>query len=98
MAERRRYHRKVYRDFVDYSDGDRFYQRSINNSSVGGMFIRTSNPAPLNSEVKLCFTVLDSPFNIFGEVVRYENDGMGVEFLFGKLEHRHRLKRLGDAL
>lgn len=94
MQDRRRYQRKSYLEFVDYSDGNRFYQRSISNISVGGLFIKTATPAPLNSEVKLCFMVLDNPFNISGEVVRNEDTGMGVELLFGSVDERNRLREL----
>ena len=67
---------------VDYSTSDRVYQDFINNLSNGGVFIETLSPFRVGQALSLIFSVpsLQKTFKILGEIVRTEQDGIGVKF------------------
>ena len=67
---------------VDYSTKDRVYQDFINNLSNGGVFIETAASLKTGQTISLIFTVpsLQKSFKISGNIVRKEQDGIGVKF------------------
>ena len=73
---------------VRYSTVDALFSEFTRNVNEGGVFIETSQPAPLESRVGIEFTLpgSDEPIKASGRVVRvasgdtYEPQGMAVEF------------------
>jgi Tfp pilus assembly protein PilZ len=67
---------------VDYSTSDRVYQDFINNLSSGGVFIETVSPFAIGQTISLIFSLpqLHKTFKIIGNIVRTEEDGIGVRF------------------
>ncbi|MCS7214385.1 MAG: TIGR02266 family protein [Candidatus Calescibacterium sp.] len=76
---------------VKYSTGESFAVDWTMNISRGGMFIRTPNPLPPGSNLKIYFSIPETEEEIFVEgVVRWKADptdpnvlpGMGVEITY----------------
>jgi Tfp pilus assembly protein PilZ len=67
---------------VDYSTKDRVYQDFINNLSKGGVFIETLSPFRAGQLISLIFSLpsVQKTFKISGNIVRTEQDGIGVKF------------------
>jgi Tfp pilus assembly protein PilZ len=69
----------------EFDSFDQFIQEYVTNISRSGVFIKTSTPLPVGSQVTLRFTVVMDDVEVIegiGEVVRLETDppGMGVVF------------------
>jgi type IV pilus assembly protein PilZ len=97
---------------VDYETRDLFLGSRVTNISRGGLFIRTDNPLPVQTEVSLSLHLpqnegviqargrvvwnYDVPRNSFHVV-----SGMGIKFIDLSSEQRNRiessLKRLGNG-
>ena len=90
-AERREHQRFDTSISVDYASGDTFLFAYLQNISEMGIFIRTEQPAPIGTRLRLRFQVDDGePLTLDGEVtwinpVRASGDnlnpGMGVRFI-----------------
>ena len=67
---------------VDYSTKDRVYQDFINNLSKGGVYIETLSPFRVGQLLSLIFSLpsVQKTFKISGNIVRTEQDGIGVKF------------------
>ena len=94
MDEKRRHRRKSYRISVDYSDGRRFYQRTVADISYSGLFIKTPKPLPVGEGIMLCFELRGKPFRIRARVVRHDPLGMGVRFSSASDDDRKMLQEL----
>lgn len=88
--ERRKEQRIPIEIEVKYSTGDSFVIDWTMNISRGGMFIRTPNPLPVGSVLKIQFSVPGAQENISAEgIVRWKIDpsdpniipGMGIEII-----------------
>lgn len=67
----------------EFESFDAFIQEYVTNISRTGVFIRAQTPLPVGTQVDLRFTVIMDEMETIegiGEVVRVENDGMGVVF------------------
>jgi CheY-like chemotaxis protein len=68
---------------------------SLMGLSFGGCFLRTQSPFPARTRVELLLRVADTSINTQGKVRLMDPElGMGIEFLNGTFEHRHRLEQL----
>ncbi|MDD5224029.1 MAG: TIGR02266 family protein [bacterium] len=91
LGDRRIHPRIPMRLSVKYSSAKEFFVDYSNNISVGGIFIRTLEPAEFGTKVLIEFTLPEIPRKVkgLGEVVRVvragssERDpaGMGIKFL-----------------
>jgi len=103
-AERRLHERFETELSVDYASGDTFLFSYITNISEMGIFIRSEDPAPIGTRLRLRFGPSDgAPLSIDGEVVWINpirpdgdnpNPGMGVRFDELSLELRERVVQL----
>lgn len=69
----------------EFESIDSFINEYVTNISRSGVFIKSKNPLPVGTKVKLKFTVLADEIETIegtGEVVRVQDDppGMGVVF------------------
>ncbi len=67
----------------EFGSFDAFIQEYVTNISRSGVFVKSSTPLPIGTEVNLRFTVIMDGIETIegkGEVVRTERDGMGVVF------------------
>lgn len=67
----------------EFESFDAFIQEYVTNISRSGVFIRTKNPLAVGTKVNLRFTVLMDDIETIegtGEVVRVDEEGMGVVF------------------
>lgn len=86
---------------VDYSDGENFLFAYIDNISEMGIFIRTDDPLPVGTQLRLRFAPGNrSRLELDGEVVwvnvirsdgSHINPGMGVRFLALTPDQRERV-------
>ncbi len=66
---------------------------AVTDISLGGCFLRTDSPFPMETRVELFFCVADCRFRTEGKVrVMHPEFGMGVEFASKTLEHRRLLE------
>ncbi len=82
FLRKRRHDRKPYFSVVDYSAQEYPYADFIKNIAAGGVFISTSTPFSFGQEVSLAFPlpVSQEHITIPGEIVRIEEEGIGVKF------------------
>ena len=82
FLKKRRHHRKPYFSVVDYSAQEYPFADFIQNIAAEGIFISTSTPFSFGQEVLLAFPlpVSQEHITIPGEVVRIEEEGIGVRF------------------
>jgi type IV pilus assembly protein PilZ len=102
--ERRQYERYETSISVDYSSGDTFLFSYIQNISEMGIFIRSDDPFPIGSVLKLKFAPDgQEPIELDGEVTWVNpylpfgdnlNPGMGVRFTHLTAELRERIVEL----
>ena len=104
-ARDRREHRRYPASIaVDYADGDTFLFAYLRNISEMGIFIRTEDPLPIGTSLRMRFPVEDgetfalrgevtwiNPFRADGENL---NPGMGVRFVDLTPERRERVVAL----
>ena len=67
----------------EFESFDAFIQEYVTNISRTGVFIRSKTPLPVGTKVNLRFTVIMDDIETVegtGEVVRVEENGMGVVF------------------
>lgn len=91
LGDRRIHPRIPMRLSVKYSSAKDFFVDYSNNISIGGIFIRTMEPAEFGTKVLIEFTLPEIPRKVkgLGEVVRVvhagasekEPAGMGIKFL-----------------
>jgi type IV pilus assembly protein PilZ len=103
-AERRGHRRFPASIQVDYADGDTFLFAYLQNISEMGIFVRTKEPVPVGTRLKLRFHVDEAePLVLKGEVtwinpVRADgeniNPGMGVRFVDLTRERREQVVAL----
>ena len=67
----------------EFNSFDAFIQEYVTNISRSGVFVKSSTPLSVGTQVNLRFTVIMDGIETIegvGEVVRTESDGMGVVF------------------
>ncbi len=67
----------------EFNSFDAFIQEYVTNISRSGVFVKSSTPLAIGTQVNLRFTVIMDGIETIegiGEVVRTESDGMGVVF------------------
>ena len=90
-SNRRRHARVPVRIRIQYRTADKFFQDYIQNLSVGGIFIETSNPLSVGTKLKVQFSIpdLEDPITADGIVVHKLHvghtgnppaGGMGIKF------------------
>ncbi|MCX7958377.1 MAG: PilZ domain-containing protein [Deltaproteobacteria bacterium] len=84
-SEVRREERKPVRVFINYRTIDQFYSEIGTNLSVGGVFVKSLNPLPVGTEIKISFNIpqFGCYLESVGVVVHNgtaENPGMGIKF------------------
>ena len=81
-TERRKYDRKDFLRIIDYTVGDQYYRDFIQDISVNGVLIKTSQKFSVGQTILMTFMSPDhqSPFKINGEIVRVMPNGIGVKF------------------
>ena len=67
---------------ISYATQTRIYSDNIADISKSGLFIETMMPLNVGEEVVLSFSMhgYDRPFKIKGDIVRSNQNGIGVEF------------------
>ncbi len=87
MLERRRQTRVSVRLKVEYRTLGSFISDWMDNISEGGLFLLSSNPLPIGTQVRLVFSLPGIPllFDLLGKVrwataAYREHSGMGIEF------------------
>ena len=80
--EQRKYSRKDFLTITDYNVGDRYYRDFIQDISASGVFIKTSQKFSAGQPILMTFVSPDNqkPFRINGEIIRTQEDGIGVKF------------------
>ena len=80
--EQRKYSRKDFLTITDYNGGDRYYRDFIQDISASGVFIKTSQKFSAGQPILMTFVSPDNqkPFRINGEIIRTQEDGIGVKF------------------
>ena len=100
FTRKRRYHRKPYFSVVDYSAQEYSFADFIKNIAAEGIFISTSTPFSFGQEVSLAFPlpVSQEHITIPGEVVRIEEEGIGVKFKTLDQELKRKIKKAVDMI
>ncbi len=108
MEEKRKYHRVEYVFKVDYRTPEALFNEFAENISEGGLFIKTSNPLPVGTEITIEFLLplLNEPIRVKGRVewhtempgVRKLTPGMGVSFQGLTPEDKEKINRIVRAL
>ena len=80
--EQRKYSRKGFLTIIDYTVEGRHYRDFIQDISVSGVFIKTSQTFSVGQPILMTFMSPDNqkPFRINGEIIRTHEDGIGVKF------------------
>ena len=87
MSERREDRLTINKEFDSF---DQFIDEYVTNISRTGAFIKTDNPLPIGTEVKLHFTVIMDDIETIegiGKVVRVEQNPPGMGVVFERLEN-----------
>ena len=87
MSERQEDRLTINKEFDSF---DQFIDEYVTNISRTGAFIKTDNPLPIGTEVKLHFTVIMDDIETIegiGKVVRVEQNPPGMGVVFERLEH-----------
>ncbi|GEM_PF-1268168 len=84
-SETRSEQRRPVRVFINYRTIDQFFSEIGTNLSIGGVFVKSTNPLPVGTEIKISFNI--PQFNCYLESVgvvvhngSLENPGMGIKF------------------
>ena len=74
--------RKACKIPISYATQNRIYSDNIADISKSGLFIETKRPLDVGEEIVLSFNMhgYDHPFKIKGNIVRSNQQGIGVEF------------------
>lgn len=94
MHEKRRHQRNSHINQVDYSDGQKFFQRSFVDIGTGGMFIRTRTCAPIGTMLTLCFQLDERPVRVEARTVRHTPEGMGVKFMYRNIREKELIREI----
>jgi hypothetical protein len=80
--KKRIYDRKTYLMMVDYSINGHYYRDFLQDISLTGVFIKTSNEFSVGQKLSLSFLSPDhqKPLKLGGEIVRSFPDGIGIQF------------------
>jgi Tfp pilus assembly protein PilZ len=80
--EQRESSRKDFLTIIDYNVGDRYYRDFIQDISPSGVFIKTSQNFSVGQPILMTFMSPDNqkPFKINGEIIRTNEEGIGVKF------------------
>lgn len=85
QGETRKEERKPVRVFITFRTIDQFFSEIGTNLSLGGVFVKSDNPLPVGTEIKISFNI--PQFGCYvesaGVVVHngtQENPGMGIKF------------------
>jgi Tfp pilus assembly protein PilZ len=80
--QRRHYDREDFLTIIDYTVGDRYYKDFIQDISASGVYIKTSQKFSVGQPILMTFMSPDNqkPFRISGEIIRVQEDGIGVAF------------------
>ena len=83
--ERRRYPRAAVEIVIKYANTEQFFTDYAMNISLGGIFIKTATPFPINTRLSIHFSIpgLDRAIRTTGVVMRSSREppaGMGVRF------------------
>jgi uncharacterized protein (TIGR02266 family) len=87
MSERREDRLTINKEFDSF---DQFIDEYVTNISRTGAFIKTDNPLPIGTEVRLHFTVIMDDIETIegiGKVVRVEQNPPGMGVVFERLEN-----------
>jgi hypothetical protein len=87
MSERQEDRLTINKEFDSF---DQFIDEYVTNISRTGAFIKTDNPLPIGTEVKLHFTVIMDDIETIegiGKVVRVEQNPPGMGVVFERLEN-----------
>ena len=100
FLKKRRHHRKSYFSAVDYSTQEYPFADFIQNIAAEGIFISTSMPFSFGQEMSLAFPlpVSQEHITIPGEVVRIEEEGIGVKFKTLDQELKRKIKKAVDMI
>lgn len=85
LSEARREERKPVKVIINYRTIDQFFSEIGTNLSTGGVFVKSPNPLPIGTEIKISFNIpqFDCYLETMGVVVHNgtaENPGMGIKF------------------
>jgi len=83
LAENKRISvRKAHKIPISYATQNRIYSGNIADISRSGLFIETNRPFNIGEEIILSFNMqgYDRPFKIKGNIVRSNQQGIGVQF------------------
>ena len=80
--ELRRHPRRSYPKTVFFTSQSQYYEGLANNISKGGIFIETKDKFSVGQIIKLVIpgTKIDKGVMLKGEVVRFDQAGVGVKF------------------
>jgi Tfp pilus assembly protein PilZ len=100
FLRKRLHQRKPYFSFVDYSAQEYPFAGFIQNIAAEGIFISTSTPFSSGQEVSLAFPlpVSQEHITVSGEVVRIEEEGIGVKFKIFDQELKRKIKKAVDMI
>jgi Tfp pilus assembly protein PilZ len=100
FVKKRRHPRKPYFSVVDYNAQEYPFADFIQNIAADGIFISTSTPLSFGQEVLLAFPlpVSQEHITIPGEVVRIEEEGIGVRFKTFDQELKRKIKKAVDMI
>ncbi len=100
FLKKRRHHRKPYFSVVDYSAQEYPFVDFIQNIAAEGIFISTSTPFSFGQEVSLSFPlpISQEHITIPGEIVRIEEEGVGVKFKTFDQELKRKIKKAVDMI
>jgi Tfp pilus assembly protein PilZ len=100
FLRKRLHHRKPYFSVVDYSTQDYHFADFIQNIDAEGIFISTSRPFSFGQELSLAFPlpVSQEHITVPGEVVRVEDEGIGVKFKTLDQELKRKIKKAVDMV
>lgn len=96
----RKHHRKPFFTAVDYATQDSLYKDFIKDISSGGVFINTSMPFSIGQEISLTFPTPNQQahIKITGEIVRVNDEGIGVKFKIATEDQGTMIKTLLEML
>jgi len=98
--QRRQYDRKDFLTIADYTVGDRYYRDFIQDISASGVYIKTSHKFLVGQPILMTFMSPDNqkPFRIKGEIIRIQEDGIGVAFKIESQVQESVLKSFVDMI
>jgi Tfp pilus assembly protein PilZ len=98
--QRRHYDRKDFLTIADYTVKNRYYRDFIQDISASGVFIKTSQKFSVGQPILMTFMSPDNqkPFRISGEIIRVQEDGIGVAFKIESQVQKSVLKSFVDMI